>query len=199
MWNCLLVLVRLQRYVIWTLRKVSAQAVLWSVWVCAVVLCPSTHLWQWQWPGPCLSRCGSWPHRQKLCWQHRPPSVSSALCLRSARCLGALLTCCRSTEMANILPLFWLMDTAKPISIVLSDNPLSHIGRKSGGDRKKICWIQSQNLIFPIFIKIYIFTVMLIADNRKKRERGNCIVFPIMRGLNHKSQSPLWEIIRLSA
>lgn len=34
-------------------------------------------------------------------------------------------------------------------------------------------------------------TVMLIADNTEKRERGSRIVFLIMRGLNLKSQSPL--------
>lgn len=89
-----------------------------------------------------------------------------------------------------LIPLI-LMDTAKPISVVLSDNPLSHTGRKSDGDRRKICWLQSQNLIFLILKKIYIFTVMLIADNREKREQENHTVFPIMRGLNHKSQSPL--------
>ena len=60
---------------------------------------PSTYLWPWPWPDPCWSLCGSWPHRQKLCWQPRPPSVPSARCRWSALCLAFLLTYCRDMSV----------------------------------------------------------------------------------------------------
>lgn len=86
-------------------------------------------------------------------------------------------------------------------------NPLSHGGGKYDGDRRKIKTAGSGPKIsslpyfvsdFPFFSSNFVTVKLIAIDNTEKGERKNYIVVLIMQGLNLESQSPLWEIIRLS-